>query len=443
MPTSRLARRTPRRALVIAISLLFAACAGPVNPTTGPGSGEPSSGGPSSNPATSSPAPSGGPSTTGSAPPVTISPTPPVAPSPSASLVASCATATLDGLNEGQRVGQLFLLGLANDRLGPAEQAAIETDHFGSVWFTTKTQAGVAAIRTVADAVQALASPSASGPGSAGIGFFVGANQEGGLVQALAGPGFATIPSALVQGGRPTAELKADALTWAGQLKAAGVNLNFAPVSDVVPAATANQNQPIGVLRREYGHTAAVAGAHASAFMTGMGQAGIVTVAKHFPGLGRVVGNTDFSANVVDTVTSASDPDLGSFKDVISAGVPIVMVALATYTRIDPDHLAAFSPIVINQLLRGQLGFTGVVMSDDLGATIAVANIPPGTRGIDFIAAGGDMIISKTIAPAEAMAVAITARASADPTFRTQVNAAALRVLELKASVHLLPCAGQ
>ena len=79
-------------------------------------------------------------------------------------------------------------------------------------------------------------------------------------------------------------------------------------------------------------------------------------------------------------------------------------------------------------------------MSDDLGATIAVANIPPATRGIDFIAAGGDMIISKTIAPAEAMAVAITARTSTDPAFRAQVNQAALRVLQLKAANHLLPC---
>jgi beta-N-acetylhexosaminidase len=116
------------------------------------------------------------------------------------------------------------------------------------------------------------------------------------------------------------------------------------------------------------------------------------------------------------------------------------MVALATYTRIDPAHLAAFSSVVIQELLRGQLGFNGVVMSDDLGATAAVSGISPATRGLDFIAAGGDMIISKTIAPAEAMAVAITARASTDPAFRNLVNTAALRALQLKATAHLLPC---
>ncbi len=300
----------------------------------------------------------------------------------------------------------------------------------------------MAGIRAIADAVQRLAPSSAAGPGTAGIGFFVGANQEGGLVQALNGNGFSTIPTALVQGSRSTATLRSEAFSWAGQLKAAGINLNFAPVTDVVPLATAAQNQPIGVLDREYGHTAAVAGPHAAAFMEGMARAGIVTVSKHFPGLGRVVGNTDFTSNVVDPVTTSSDPNLGSFRTVIAAGVPVVMVALATYLKIDPDHLAAFSPTVIDQLLRQQLGFRGVVMSDDLGATEAVSAISPGTRGVEFIAAGGDMIISKTIGPAEEMATAITAMASTNSAFRAQVNEAALRVLELKAAANLLPCSG-
>ena len=424
-----------RSALLLTLSLVAAACAGPASPTPAGPTATGSAGG--SNGPTARVAPSPSALSTPSS-----KPSQPTTPSPSASLALGCASRALDGLNEGQRVGQLFLLGLANDQLGPDEQAAIETDHFGSVWFTAKSQAGVAGIRAVADAVQALAPSSAAGPGTAGIGFFVGANQEGGLVQALNGPGFSTIPSALVQGGRPIATLRSQAQTWATQLKAAGINLNFAPVTDVVPAATAAQNQPIGVLDREYGHTAAVAGPHASAFMEGMAATGIVTVSKHFPGLGRVLGNTDFSSNVVDTVTGPSDPNLASFRTVIAAGVPVVMVALATYTKIDPNHLAAFSPIVIGQLLRTKLGFSGVVMSDDLGATEAVSAIPAATRGIDFIGAGGDMIISKTIEPAEAMAAAITARASTDAAFRTQVNAAALRVLQLKASAHLLPCSG-
>ena len=110
------------------------------------------------------------------------------------------------------------------------------------------------------------------------------------------------------------------------------------------------------------------------------------------------------------------------------------MVALATYTKIDPDHLAAFSPTVIG-LLRDQLGFEGVVLSDDLGETKAVADIAPADRAIDFLQAGGDMIISKTLDPAVEMARALVSKAASDPSFRALVDDAALRVLRAKDSV--------
>jgi beta-N-acetylhexosaminidase len=116
------------------------------------------------------------------------------------------------------------------------------------------------------------------------------------------------------------------------------------------------------------------------------------------------------------------------------------MVALALYTQIDPNHLAAFSPTVMTQTLRGTLGFKGVIISDDLGDTAAVASIPPATRALDFLSAGGDMIISKTSAPAHAMVLAIRSQAAADPSFRQRVDDAALRILRTKQTWGLLPC---
>src|SRR5205814_7823040 len=148
-----------------------------------------------------------------------------------------------------QRIGQLFLLGLANDQLGPAEQSAIRTYHFGSAWFVEQSSAGATAIRAVADAVQALATPDTT----ASIRFFVAANQEGGIIQSLKGPGFSTIPSALDQSAIDPATLQSSAALWGRELASAGVNLNFAPVLDVVPPGTDAQNEPIGALRRGYG----------------------------------------------------------------------------------------------------------------------------------------------------------------------------------------------
>jgi beta-N-acetylhexosaminidase len=99
-----------------------------------------------------------------------------------------------------------------------------------------------------------------------------------------------------------------------------------------------------------------------------------------------------------------------------------------------------FSPTVEREMLRAKLGFSGVVVSDDLGATAAVANIAPADRATRFLEAGGDLIISKTVAPANAMATAISARASADASFKARVDAAALRVVRAKVAFGLAPC---
>jgi beta-N-acetylhexosaminidase len=355
---------------------------------------------------------------------------------PRPTATAECAAQVLSRMTVDQRIGQLFLLGLANDQLGAAETNAIRTQHFGSVWFVEQSGTGIAAIRSVADAVQSLAAADTT----ASVRFFIAANQEGGLIQSLSGPGFTTIPSAVDQGAIDPAALRARAAQWARELVSAGVNLNFAPVLDVVPPGADAQNEPIGVLRRGYGHDPTTVSDHGVAFMRGMADAGVATTAKHFPGLGRVKGNTDFTASVIDSETTPTDPYLAPFRDAIAAGIPFVMVALATYQKIDPTTLSVFSPVVMRQLLRDSLAFNGVIVSDDLGATAAVANIAPGDRAVNFLAAGGDLIISKTIAPALAMTAAIRARVQTDAAFRSRVDDAATRVLRVKAARGLVTC---
>lgn len=365
-------------------------------------------------------------------------PGPPV---PSATAVTSaavkpasgCLSQVLGHLTLAQQVGQLFLVGVAGDVAGPSLTAAVRSHHFGSL-LLTRSAAGTTALARQAAAMQALP-PADTG----GVGFFIAANQEGGAVQQLTGPGFAAMPSALVQGGWPAGTLRAAATQWGTDLRAAGVNLNLAPVMDVVPAATAASNAPIGALMREFGSDPAANGAHGAAFVEGMAAAGVMTVAKHFPGLGRVTGNTDFTPDVTDNVTTASDPYLAPFRAAIAAGVPMVMVALATYPRIDSSGLAVFSPVVM-RLLRDGLGFAGVIVSDDLGQARAVQAVPAAKRALAFLAAGGDLIISQNLGPADQMAAAVLAAASGNAAFRATVGAAAARVLTAKQAAGLLPC---
>jgi beta-N-acetylhexosaminidase len=359
-------------------------------------------------------------------------------PSPSAapavtSAAAACVSRVYGKMTQAQRVGQLFLVGLPDDVAGSQTAAAVREYHFGSV-LLPKNSYGTAALAASAASIQALAPAATSGAR-----FFVAANQEGGQIQQLTGAGFATIPSALEQGAWNLSELRAQAGNWGSDLRAAGVNLDLAPVMDVVPAATAAANAPIGQLDREFGSSPEVNGEHGAAFIAGMAKAGVATVAKHFPGLGLVSGNTDFTSHVVDGVTTANAQDLNSFRTAINAGVPFVMIDLATYSRIDPDRLAAFSPVVM-RLLRSGLGFNGVIVSDDLGVAAAVASMPAGDRAVDFLDAGGDLITSQAIAPAEEMASTVVARASSDPGFRAVVASAVKRVLRAKQAQGLLRC---
>jgi beta-N-acetylhexosaminidase len=360
--------------------------------------------------------------------------TPVLAPT-AVALTASCADTVLASMTESQRIGQLFMVGLKYNRLDATARAAIASYHFGSVWFSQKTSVGVTALRAVSNAVQAQATLA----GTHHVRFFIAANQEGGYVQALNGPGFDAIPTALTQGTWSTATLRARAARWARQLRAAGVNLNFAPVADVVPPGTDSSNAPIGKLKREFGHYVSVVAPHVAAFIAGMRDGGVATTAKHFPGLGRVRGNTDFTSGVTDSVTTRHDAYIQPFARAIGAGVPFVMVSLATYSRIDPSHLAAFSKVVMQTILRGDLGFHGVVMSDSLSAT-AVSSIIPGSRAIRFLTAGGDMIVLGPLNQAITMAKAIASRAAVNSWFRARVNNAALHVLRAKQAAGLLPC---
>jgi beta-N-acetylhexosaminidase len=355
---------------------------------------------------------------------------------PPPTALLSCPARVFSRMTEAQRVGQLFLVGIAGDPVSETARA-VAAYHFGSLLFGTSSTASMAEIRQVTRAVQSLATSRAT----AQVRFFIAANQEGGEVQGLRGQGFSAIPSALAQGQLSSRVLQQQAVAWGGELRSAGVNLDLGPVMDVVPRGTASQNPPVGMLRREFGDDPGTVADHGVAFIRGMWQAGVATTAKHFPGLGRVSGNTDFTAGVVDATTAPDDPYLRSFQAAIDVGVPFVMVALAAYTRIDPRHLAAFSPRVMRVMLRQRMRFRGVIISDDLGAAAAVAGLSPAARGIGFLAAGGDLITSQSLAAATAMDTAVLKRVARDPAFRAVVNSAIMRVLGAKQAYGLLPCA--
>ena len=340
----------------------------------------------------------------------------------------------LAAMTEAQRVGQLFMVGGAATGVSAATVSAVQAYHVGSVILTGRSSAGTAAVRTVTDGLQSLATPAATG----GVPLLISADQEGGYVQTLSGPGFSTMPTALAQGSWPATQLTAATRAWGAQLAGAGVNLDLAPVMDTVPPNMVATNQPIGRYQREYGNDPGTVATKGTAVLRGLHAGGVASAVKHFPGLGRVVGNTDTTAGVVDSVTTRGDPYLAPFAAGISAGASFVTVSLATYSRIDPARLAVFSPTVIQTMLRGDLRFPGVVISDDLGDAAAVQSVAPGDRAVGVLAAGGDLVLTVDPTLIPTMVDAVLARAQTDPAFAAAVNASTLRVLIAKQQAGLL-----
>lgn len=315
--------------------------------------------------------------------------------------------------------------------------AVIAGSHVGGVVYLGGWT-GADGVRATSRHLQGRATPAATG----GVKLLVAADQEGGQVQQLRGAGFTRIPSALAQGAEADSTLRTRATGWAEELAAVGVNVNLAPVADTVPASIGRANQPIGRWERQFGAEPGEVSRSSVAFLRGMRAGGVEGTLKHFPGLGRIRSNTDFSATgITDTVATVDDPHLEPFRAGIRAGAGLVMVGSARYPKLDPRDRAMFSSAVVTGLLRDRLGFDGVVVTDDVNAE-AVRSVPAGERAVRVVRAGGDVVLDGNPADAPAMSRALRAEAKADPRFADRVAESAERVLTLKARMGLLRCGG-
>lgn len=266
-------------------------------------------------------------------------------------------------------MGQLFIGGVDGTAPTNVQLNMIRRHHLGGVILMGDNTGGVRATRAVTALINAQATT------TAGVRLWVATDQEGGAIQRLSGPGFSAIPSARRQSRLHPYALERRARIWGTELWNAGVNLNLAPVMDTVPAELGRANRPVGRFGRQYGATPREVTERGMAFIRGMRAARIQTGVKHFPGLGRVRGNTDFEADVADTRTTRGDAVLEPFRAAGTEGVPMIMVSLARYPRIDPVNIAAFSPTTLRGMIRGDLRYTGVIVSDDLGIAATVRDL--------------------------------------------------------------------
>lgn len=344
--------------------------------------------------------------------------------------------AILESMTLAEKVGQVLMVSVPVTGMDSHADYALADLGVGNFFMKGRSVGGQGEVKASVKAAK-LKVPASN---HLGVEPFVATDQEGGLVQIMQGPGFDRMPQAIDQGKLSDKQLKIDATQWGKQLAAVGVNVNLGPVLDTVPGHDfAKHNAPIGYFGRSYGYTTSVVSSHGVAFAEGMMDAGVGTAVKHFPGLGRVTENTDVSEEATDRVTRRNDPFLVPFRDAVSAGTQWLMISNAFYPKIDAKNLAPFSPTIVGQMVRSDLAFKGIVISDDICDAVQVSAVPLAQRAVKFIAAGGTMALCTNQKLMPAMYQGVLTTAQKDKAFAAEVNGAAKIVLEAKLKAGLLP----
>jgi beta-N-acetylhexosaminidase len=193
------------------------------------------------------------------------------------------------------------------------------------------------------------------------------ADQEGGLVRRLSWAGPDQSEAQIGASASPATAAAAAGAQAAAGLRAVGMNVNLAPVLDVYRKAGDFDDQ----YQRSYSMNPGIVSAAAAAFVTAQQQDGVAATLKHFPGLGEASAAQDTDARPVRINLPARtlrDVDELPYQAAIKAGARLAMVSWANYPALDPKLPAGLSPAIIQGELQGRLGFTGVTITDALGA---------------------------------------------------------------------------
>lgn len=256
-------------------------------------------------------------------------------------------------LDEGRQAGQRLIVGFNGTTLDDELKHAIDTLNVGGLILFTRNIASPAQVQELCGAAQAYAAACGNPP------LFVAIDQEGGVVARLKPP-FTQFP------GNPFMRSTADAVGFARitarELKQIGVNMNMAPVLDVAPAGGAS------VMRqRVFGDDPHWVARMGQTMIAQLQAEGIMAVGKHFPGIGRTVldSHEDLPDLDIDPRTLAGS-DLVPFQSAVRADVCGIMLSHIRYRQMDPHWPASLSVPIARDLLRGTVGFEGLVLTDDL-----------------------------------------------------------------------------
>jgi beta-N-acetylhexosaminidase len=325
------------------------------------------------------------------------------------------------GLSDAQLAGQRLVVGFEGTSAPGFVLDRIARGELGGVILFSRNIRSRGQLRSLTASLQRAA---ATAPGNSKL--LVMVDQEGGQVSRVPGPPRRS--PAQVARSDSTAVARHEGRATGRNLTSVGINVDLAPVVDVARSGT-NMDK----LGRSYGGDTGVVSRLAGAFASGLRASGVMSCAKHFPGLGLARGDEDFHLNRIteplDQLRTIDEPPF------TAAGTQLVMVSTGIYPALDSTP-ALFSRRITTGELREQLGFGGTAITDDLEVPAMSRTGSPGERAVDAAAAGNDILLFAQSPGAGFTAASALQRALGSGKLdRTEFTTSARRVLDLRSRV--------
>jgi beta-N-acetylhexosaminidase len=325
----------------------------------------------------------------------------------------------LDEMGVREMVGQMFVISVGGTEPDYYVEKMVRERNVGGVILFGHNMQSEGQVRSLTGSLQELSMRT-----EPAVPLFVAVDQEGGEIASA--PWVVPQPSAAEIGRRgDPAEARAVAEEIGRQLLRAGVNTDFAPVVDTGFGAAIGE--------RSYGEDPELVAEMGAAAVRGFESAGVVSAAKHFPNHGAATSDSHVGLPVVrhDPATVRSY-DLPPFRAAVEAGVPMVMVGHLVYPAIDPGRPASLSADSIS-MLRRELGFDGVVVTDDLAMAGASGGGPPARAAVEAVEAGADLLVVSSPPQQQADTYdAVVAAVESGRIPRERIRESVGRVLEVK-----------
>jgi beta-N-acetylhexosaminidase len=333
----------------------------------------------------------------------------------------ACLPVDTSTLSLEQVCGQLIVGGFHGTELPGSFAASLAAGHCGGAILFRRNCAEIEGVARLCAAI-AVHRPTGVAP-------IIAVDQEGGRVARLPEP-FLTLPPMATLGALDDAPLTQRAAEQVGsELRSLGFSVDFAPVLDV----DSNPDNPV-IGDRSFGSHPAAVGRHGRAFAVGLQAAGIAACGKHFPGHGDTSLDSHVELPTVPLGAARLEAvELRPFRDACRAGIAALMSAHVVYPALDPERPATLSRAVCTELLRHQMGFEGVLFSDDLEMGAIAGRHGIERAAVDALAAGCDaLLICSEESLQQRAHQALVRAAQGDPRFHDRCHEAFGRVKELR-----------